>query len=120
MMKRLSLELGGKNAAVVFKDARLDKAIPTLLRASFLNQVSKALPAPTFPFLPRQDACFIKIFLVVISSVAIDGSTFLQRTFAHSALREKWQMLKKTRQLTLLNYLSCSFCLVMLVKKLLI
>ena len=52
-------------------------------------------PGPTFPFLPRQDACFIKIFLVVISSVAIDGSTFLQRTFAHSALREKWQMLKK-------------------------
>ena len=40
MMKRLSLELGGKNAAIVFKDARLDKAIPTLLRAAFLNQVS--------------------------------------------------------------------------------
>ena len=39
MMKRLSLELGGKNAAIVFGDARLDKAIPTLLRASFLNQV---------------------------------------------------------------------------------
>jgi acyl-CoA reductase-like NAD-dependent aldehyde dehydrogenase len=38
-MKRLSLELGGKNAAVVFADARLDKAIPTLIRASFLNQV---------------------------------------------------------------------------------
>jgi acyl-CoA reductase-like NAD-dependent aldehyde dehydrogenase len=39
MMKRLSLELGGKNPAIVFADARLDKAIPTLLRASFLNQV---------------------------------------------------------------------------------
>ena len=49
MMKRLSLELGGKNAAVVFKDARLDKAIPTLLRASFLNQVSKAIPALLSP-----------------------------------------------------------------------
>ena len=43
MMKRLSLELGGKNAAVVFADARLDKAIPTLLRASFLNQVFVSL-----------------------------------------------------------------------------
>lgn len=38
MMKRLSLELGGKNAAVVFADARLDQAVPTLLRAAFLNQ----------------------------------------------------------------------------------
>jgi acyl-CoA reductase-like NAD-dependent aldehyde dehydrogenase len=38
MMKRLSLELGGKNPALVFADARLDQAIPTLIRAAFLNQ----------------------------------------------------------------------------------
>jgi len=38
MMKRLSLELGGKNAAIVFEDARLDQAIPTLIRAGFVNQ----------------------------------------------------------------------------------
>ena len=38
MMKRLSLELGGKNPALVFKDARLDQAVPTLIRAAFLNQ----------------------------------------------------------------------------------
>jgi Aldehyde dehydrogenase family len=113
MMKRLSLELGGKNAAVVFKDARLDKAIPTLLRASFLNQVSKAIPAllsPSF-LLPRRDACFIKIFLVVISSVAIDGSTFLQRTFSHCALREKWQMLKKHASLPCLTSYLAAFAL---------
>ena len=34
----ISLELGGKNAAIVFEDARLDQAIPTLIRAGFVNQ----------------------------------------------------------------------------------
>ena len=38
MMKRLSLELGGKNAALVFADANLDQAVKTLIRGAFLNQ----------------------------------------------------------------------------------
>jgi len=38
MMKKLSLELGGKNAAIVFDDADLDKAVATLKRSCFLNQ----------------------------------------------------------------------------------
>eukprot|EP00095_Tigriopus_kingsejongensis_P012399 snap_masked-scaffold364_size194629-processed-gene-0.15 protein:Tk12399 transcript:snap_masked-scaffold364_size194629-processed-gene-0.15-mRNA-1 annotation:"hypothetical protein DAPPUDRAFT_128869" len=38
MMKKVSLELGGKNAAILFQDANLDKAIPTLIKAAFLNQ----------------------------------------------------------------------------------
>ncbi|KAL1427172.1 hypothetical protein MTO96_017680 [Rhipicephalus appendiculatus] len=36
--KKLSLEMGGKNAAVVFEDADLKKCISTLIKASFLNQ----------------------------------------------------------------------------------
>lgn len=35
--KKLSLELGGKNANIILKDADLKKAIPTTLRSSFLN-----------------------------------------------------------------------------------
>ena len=38
MMKRLSLELGGKNPALVFEDAIMEQAVSTLIRASFLNQ----------------------------------------------------------------------------------
>jgi aminomuconate-semialdehyde/2-hydroxymuconate-6-semialdehyde dehydrogenase len=38
MFKRMSLELGGKNANVVFADADLHKAIETSVRSSFLNQ----------------------------------------------------------------------------------
>lgn len=35
--KKLSLELGGKNATVVFDDADLDQAIPGAVRAAFTN-----------------------------------------------------------------------------------
>jgi aminomuconate-semialdehyde/2-hydroxymuconate-6-semialdehyde dehydrogenase len=37
MFKKLSLELGGKNASIVLQDADLDLAVPGVLRASFLN-----------------------------------------------------------------------------------
>jgi aminomuconate-semialdehyde/2-hydroxymuconate-6-semialdehyde dehydrogenase len=36
--KKLSLELGGKNANIIFNDADLDQALETTLRSSFLNQ----------------------------------------------------------------------------------
>ncbi|GJQ30013.1 MAG: 5-carboxy-2-hydroxymuconate semialdehyde dehydrogenase [Phycisphaerae bacterium] len=38
MLKRVSLELGGKNAFVIFDDADLGQAIPTAVRAAFTNQ----------------------------------------------------------------------------------
>jgi aminomuconate-semialdehyde/2-hydroxymuconate-6-semialdehyde dehydrogenase len=37
-LKRLSLELGGKNPNIVFDDADVDDAVATSVRASFLNQ----------------------------------------------------------------------------------
>jgi aminomuconate-semialdehyde/2-hydroxymuconate-6-semialdehyde dehydrogenase len=36
--KKLSLELGGKNATIVLKDVDLKKVIPSIIRSSFLNQ----------------------------------------------------------------------------------
>jgi aminomuconate-semialdehyde/2-hydroxymuconate-6-semialdehyde dehydrogenase len=36
--KKLSLEMGGKNATVVFADADLDAALPVLVRSAFQNQ----------------------------------------------------------------------------------
>ncbi len=38
MFKKLSLELGGKNASIILDDADLDKVIPSVARAGFLNQ----------------------------------------------------------------------------------
>lgn len=37
--KKLSLELGGKNPAIVFADADLERCIDTTVRSSFSNQV---------------------------------------------------------------------------------
>ncbi|XP_044532969.1 2-aminomuconic semialdehyde dehydrogenase isoform X3 [Gracilinanus agilis] len=37
--KKLSLELGGKNPAIIFDDANLRECIPTTVRSSFANQV---------------------------------------------------------------------------------
>uniref|UniRef100_A0A8D0H4K3 2-aminomuconic semialdehyde dehydrogenase n=1 Tax=Sphenodon punctatus TaxID=8508 RepID=A0A8D0H4K3_SPHPU len=36
--KKLSLELGGKNPAIIFEDAKLEECIPTTVRSSFANQ----------------------------------------------------------------------------------
>ncbi|XP_077782096.1 2-aminomuconic semialdehyde dehydrogenase isoform X2 [Podarcis muralis] len=36
--KKLSLELGGKNPAIIFEDANLDECVPTTVRSSFANQ----------------------------------------------------------------------------------
>ena len=38
MFKKLSLELGGKNATIVLDDVNLDLAIPEIARSGFLNQ----------------------------------------------------------------------------------
>lgn len=38
MVKKLSLELGGKNATIVLKDVDIKKIVPSVARASFLNQ----------------------------------------------------------------------------------
>ncbi|XP_006834707.1 PREDICTED: aldehyde dehydrogenase family 8 member A1 isoform X3 [Chrysochloris asiatica] len=36
--KKLSLELGGKNPAIIFEDANLEECIPATVRSSFANQ----------------------------------------------------------------------------------
>lgn len=41
--KKLSLELGGKNPALVFADADLDEVIETTVRSSFSNQVTSVV-----------------------------------------------------------------------------
>ena len=38
MFKKVSLELGGKNATIVCEDADLEKAMPTIVRSAFQNQ----------------------------------------------------------------------------------
>ena len=37
-LTRVSLELGGKNAAIILEDANLDELLPTLIQATFVHQ----------------------------------------------------------------------------------
>lgn len=46
MFKKLSLELGGKNPAIVFKDADFERAVSQAVRYSFLNQGQICLCCP--------------------------------------------------------------------------
>lgn len=45
-LKRLSFELGGKGANIIFADANLDRAVEISLRASFYNQGEFCLAGP--------------------------------------------------------------------------
>ena len=38
MFKKLSLELGGKNATIILEDTNLDESIPEIARSGFMNQ----------------------------------------------------------------------------------
>ena len=45
-VREVSMELGGKAAAVIFADADLDVAIPQMIRSTFLNQGEVCLASP--------------------------------------------------------------------------
>lgn len=56
--KKLSLELGGKNPAIVFEDANLEECVPTTVRSSFANQVCPRGCCLFQPWCPvKQDLC---------------------------------------------------------------
>uniref|UniRef100_A0A2P2I163 Aldehyde dehydrogenase family 8 member A1-like n=1 Tax=Hirondellea gigas TaxID=1518452 RepID=A0A2P2I163_9CRUS len=38
LFKKLSLEMGGKNAAIVYEDCDLDATVPQLIKSAFINQ----------------------------------------------------------------------------------
>lgn len=59
--KKLSLELGGKNPAIIFEDANLEECVPTTVRSSFANQVCPL--GFFFPF----------VYLLVFNSVALSS-----------------------------------------------
>jgi aminomuconate-semialdehyde/2-hydroxymuconate-6-semialdehyde dehydrogenase len=71
LFKRVSLELGGKNAALVFADADLDAAIPGVVRSTFENQGEICLcTSRIFVERPIFDE-FRKRFLEVVGSLKV-------------------------------------------------
>lgn len=79
MFKRVALELGGKNAAVVFADAELDKAVASLLDASFTNQGQICLCASRILVEERLFGAFVEKFVAGAKARTI-GDPFEETT----------------------------------------
>ncbi|XP_054724536.1 2-aminomuconic semialdehyde dehydrogenase-like [Uloborus diversus] len=69
--KKISLEMGGKNAAIVFSDADLDKCIPTLIRGSFLNQGQVCLSTSRIYVEKSIFDTFVEKFLAEVKKIKV-------------------------------------------------
>ena len=69
--KKLSLELGGKNATIIRADADLDEMMPKIVRASFLNQGQVCLCGSRILIHESIYDSFVKGFLEVVSDLIV-------------------------------------------------
>ncbi len=69
--KKLSLELGGKNATIIRKDADLEKIMPNVVRASFLNQGQVCLCGSRILIDEEIYDEFVELFLKEVTSMPI-------------------------------------------------
>lgn len=70
-LTRVSLELGGKNAAAILVDADLDQVLPTLLQASFVHQ-GQVCAAPERFFVHRSKyAEFVEKVTAAVAQIKI-------------------------------------------------
>lgn len=79
-VKRLSLELGGKNATIVMNDADLKKAIPMIVRSSFLNQGEICLCGSKILVQEQIYEQFLKEFLAAVKEIKV-GDPRAEGTF---------------------------------------
>jgi len=68
---RVSFELGGKGASVVFEDADLDAAISTITRAAFRNQGQICLASPRIYIHNNIYATFKERFLSAVDGIKV-------------------------------------------------
>lgn len=69
--KKVSLELGGKNATIVLADADLKRAIPTILRSAFLNQGEICLAGSKILVQEEIKDQFIEIFVETTKALKV-------------------------------------------------
>ena len=75
MMKKLSLELGGKNAALVFADAKLEVAVQTLIRGAFMNQGEICLCTSRIYVQDSIYDAFVKRFVEIAKTLKVGDPT---------------------------------------------
>ena len=94
MFKRLSLELGGKNASIVFDDIDLEATMPAIVQASFENQGQICLCGSRILVQERLYDRFVAAFTDAVSNLRIgdplDPST-QQGALISAAHRTRWR-----------------------------
>lgn len=92
--KKLSLELGGKNANIIFKDADLEDALETTIRSSFLNQGEICLCGSRVFIQEQVYDEFVKEFVKKTSELKV-GNPFDEGTFCGPLVsREHFEKVK--------------------------
>lgn len=79
-LKRTSLELGGKNATLIFDDVNLDKIVPEIVRASFLNQGEICLCGETILVQEKLYQPFLEKFVAATKALKV-GDRKLSDTY---------------------------------------
>ncbi len=107
-IKKLSLELGGKNANIVFSDAHLEKAVEGSLRSSFLNQGEICLCGSRLLVQRAGSEKFIESFVAKTKKLRVgdprDEKNFLGPLASHEHLQKvrSFIQLAKTDKLSFL------------------
>jgi aminomuconate-semialdehyde/2-hydroxymuconate-6-semialdehyde dehydrogenase len=104
LIKKVSLELGGKNPCIVFADAPWEKMLETTLRSSFLNQGEICLACPRIYVEEKIYPRFIAEFCAKAKNLVVgdpaDEKTFMgalvsrehcQKVFSYIDIARKWQ-----------------------------
>jgi succinate-semialdehyde dehydrogenase/glutarate-semialdehyde dehydrogenase len=88
-LKKLSLELGGKNPNIVFADADMDEAVKTSLRSSFQNQGQICLCGSRI-FYVALNAPYLKRTLSGVPYVTLKAAQSVDGRIATSAGDARW------------------------------
>ncbi|MGE0763797.1 MAG: aldehyde dehydrogenase [Bdellovibrionales bacterium] len=75
LFKKVSLELGGKNATIILKDANLDKIMPEIVRSSFLNQGQICLCGSKILVQEEIYEKFVTLFAQAVKAIKVGDRT---------------------------------------------
>ncbi len=80
LLRKVSLELGGKNAAMVFADCDFDKTVDTLVKSSFTNQGEVCLASSRLFIEESLYDQFIESFIAKVSALTV-GDPLAKESF---------------------------------------
>jgi aminomuconate-semialdehyde/2-hydroxymuconate-6-semialdehyde dehydrogenase len=102
LLKRLSLELGGKNPNIIFADCDFEKALETSIRSSFLNQGEICLCGSRIYVQKSLAQKFISAFVAEVKKLKVGDprkpETFMGPLVSEQHLNKVKSYIEKARQ----------------------